>query len=132
MAPIGRRTRHFLNNEEREIAKMLNIDLTISGKEQKFTARGVNIRASYLAYDLYREYTMANGDYPQDLLDRCAEFVCACFGHAFSVDQLLDGYRGSAFRLYPAMLNAVITYTTDAIVNFPDPATAPEMGTAIS
>ena len=105
---------------------MLNITLTIKGKEVPFTARGVNIRASYLAYELYKEYTMANGDYPQELLDRCAEFVCTCFGHAFTVEQLLDGYQGSAFRLYPSMLNAVI-------VNFPEPATAaPEATTGNS
>ena len=112
---------------------MLNIKLTIKGKEVPFTARGVNIRASYLAYELYKEYTMANGDYSQDLLDRCADFVCICFGRAFTVEQLVDGYRGSAFRLYPSMLNAVITYTSEAIVNFPEPATAaPEATTGNS
>lgn len=112
---------------------MLNIKLTIKGKEKEFTARSINIQASYMAYDLYKEYTMANGDYSQDLLDRCADFVCICFGRAFTVEQLVDGYRGSAFRLYPSMLNAVITYTSEAIVNFPEPVTAaPEATTGNS
>lgn len=112
---------------------MINITLTVRGKDKEYLARGVNIRTSYMAYELYREYTEAAGDYSQDLLDRCAEFVCEVFGHAFTVDQLLDGYRGSAFRLYPAMLNAVVAYTSEAIINFPEAAKAEaETETAIS
>ena len=103
---------------------MINIRLTIRGKDKEFVARGINIRASYTAYELFREYTMADGDYSPDLLQRCAEFVCLCFGHAFSAEQLETGYQGSAFRLYPALLNAVITYSNEQIVNFPEAATA--------
>ena len=111
---------------------MISIKLTIDGKEQEYVARGINIRTSYMAYDLFREYPTAEGDYKQDLLDRCAEFVCECFGHAFSAEQLETGYRGSAFRLYPALLNAVITYSNEAIVNFPEAATATAPEAAIS
>ena len=101
---------------------MITIQLIIDGKQQSFTARGVTLRRSYEAYELYREYELAGGNYPPELMERCEDFVCACFGGAFTREQLLDGYQGTAYRLYPNMLNAVVGYTNDLIVNFPDPA----------
>ena len=105
---------------------MIRITLTINGKEKEFTARGVSLRASYMAYEIYREYELAGGNYPQELLEKCEDFIITVFGGAFSRDELLDGYRGSAFRLYPGMLNAVVSYSSEAIVNFPEPAETPE------
>lgn len=101
---------------------MIKLKLMQGGKEKEYIARGVTLRTSIHAYDLYRRYGRAEGDYTEDLLDECAEFICTIFGHAFNADDLLNGYQGSAFRLYPAMMNAIIGYTNDEIVNFPDPA----------
>lgn len=101
---------------------MISISLMVGGKEQTYTARGVTLRTSLMAYDLYREYDLCAGNYTPDLLDRCAAFVCACFGGAFTQDQLMDGYMGSAFRLFPNMLNAVVGYSNETIANFPEPA----------
>lgn len=111
---------------------MIQIRLMVDGKEETFRAAGVNLRNSLLAYDLYKEYTEANGDYPRELLDKCLDFICSCFGYAFSGDQLLDGYRGSAFILIPGMLNAVVSYVHEQIVNFPRPAQEPDPMTATS
>ena len=107
---------------------MISITLMVNGKERAYVARGVNLRTSLDAYGLFREYEAAAGDYSEGLLDRCLEFVTRCFGNAFSVEQLLTGYLGSAFRLIPNLLQAVVAYSSEAIVNFPEPATTP--GTA--
>ena len=101
---------------------MIRIKLYIDGKEREYTARGVNLRLSYMAYELLREYELAGGNYPQETLEKCEDFVCMCFGGSFSREQLLTGYQGSAFVLYPGMLNAVVAYSNEAIVNFPEPA----------
>ncbi len=106
---------------------MIQIKLMVNGKEETFRAAGVNLRNSLLSYDLYKEYTEANGDYSKDLLERCLDFICSCFGYAFNVDQLQDGYKGSAFILIPGMLDAVVGYVHEQIVNFPKPAQTPEM-----
>lgn len=100
---------------------MITIELILAGRTEKYTARGVNLRTSYTAYELFREYELAGGVYSTELLERCEEFIVACFGGAFTREQLLEGYRGSAFRLYPGMLNAVVSYSNEQIVNFPDP-----------
>lgn len=105
---------------------MIQIALMINGKEETFHAAGVTLRSSLSAYDLYKEYTEAAGDYSKDLLDRCLNFICGCFGSAFSYDDLLDGYKGSAFALIPGMLTAVVSYVHEQIVNFPEPAMTPE------
>lgn len=109
---------------------MLSIKLIINGKEKEFKARGVTLRTSYLAYELYKEYDLAGGMYNPDLLDRIEAFICACFGGAFTQEQLLDGYQGSAFVLYPGILNAVVGYSNDKIANFPPPATTREKAAA--
>lgn len=109
---------------------MIQITLIVRGKSKTYQAAGVNLRTSLEAYDLYKEYDKAGGDYSSDLLDRLAGFVCRCFGDAFTMDQLLDGYKGSAFRLYPAMLDAVIAYVHEQVVNFPNPAEMPVTATA--
>ena len=101
---------------------MIRIKLYIDGKEREYTARGVNLRLSYMAYELLREYELAGGNYPQGTLEKCEDFVCMCFGGSFSREQLLSGYRGSAFVLYPSIMNAVVAYSNEAIVNFPEPA----------
>ena len=71
-----------------------------------------------------QEYDAAGGKYSPELLVRCAASVCRVFGGAFDEAQLLDGYMGSAFRLYPSMLNAVVGYSNEIIANFPEPVTA--------
>ena len=103
---------------------MISIELTIRGKAKRFTAWGVTLRTTLEAYGLYKEYDAAGGNYSPELLDRCAAFVCRVFGGAFDEAQLLDGYMGSAFRLYPSMLNAVVGYSNETIANFPEPVTA--------
>lgn len=109
---------------------MIQIKLNIDGKEREYTARGVNLGVSYMAYELFREYELAGGNYTPELMEKCEDFVCMCFGGAFSREQLLSGYQGSAFVLYPGMLNAVVAYSNEAIVNFPEPAKkAPEKAT---
>ena len=109
---------------------MIRIKLYIDGKERVYTARGVNLLMSYTAYELLREYELAGGNYPQDLLEKCEDFVCQCFGGSFSREQLLSGYPGSAFVLYPSIMNAVVAYSNEEIVNFPEPAKkAPEKAT---
>ena len=104
---------------------MLTISLMIDGKEKNYTARGITLRASYDAYDIYRRYTEANGDYTPELLEECADLVVRIFGGAFTREQLETGYMGSAFRLYPGILSEVVGYSNDTIANFPQPATAP-------
>ena len=105
---------------------MIKIKLLIKGKEREYVARGVNLRVSYDAYELYREYELAGGNYPPELMEKLEDFVVRVFGGAFTREQLLDGYRGSAYRLYPGMLNAVVGYTNEAIINFPEPANQTE------
>ena len=107
---------------------MITIDLVIRGKSKRFTASGVCLRARLDAYDLYRDYTEAGGDFSNELLQRCMDFTRRVFGNAFSEEQLLDGYQGSAFRLFPNLLNAVVSYSNEQIANFPEPAMAPEIG----
>lgn len=101
---------------------MIQITLIVDGRSRIYAAAEVCMRTSLEAYRLFREYSAAGGDYSDDLLARCASFVCGCFGDVFTVDQLLDGYQGSAFALYPSLLNAVVGYVHDRIVNFPEPA----------
>ena len=108
---------------------MLTIKLTINGKEKEFVARGVTLRASYDAYELYREYDLAGGVYPPDLLERIEALICRIFGNAFTQEQLLDGYHGSAFVLYPSVLHTVVGYSNERIANFPPPATAQDQTT---
>ena len=102
---------------------MINITLFIKGKEKTFAARGVNLGVSYRAYDLYRRYERAGGDYSPELMEELEQFVVDCFGGAFAREQLREGYRGSAYRLFPNMLSAVVGYSNDVIANFPEPAT---------
>ena len=106
---------------------MITIDLMIKGRSRRFTARGVTLRASLDGYELYRAYGEANGDYDDKLIARCVEFTRRIFGNAFSEEQLMDGYQGSAFRLFPSLLNAVVGYSNDTIANFPDPAIEPDL-----
>lgn len=110
---------------------MIQIQLMVNGKEETFRAAGVNLRNSLLAYDLYKEYTEANGDYSNDLLEKCLDFICGCFGNAFSINELKDGYRGSAFILIPGMLNEVVGYVHEQIVNFPKPVQTLEARTGM-
>ena len=106
---------------------MINIELMVDGKKKTYRAANVTLRTSYEAYRLYREYTECQGDYTDELLERCERMVCRIFGDAFTPEQLLDGYRGSAFRLFPGMLNAIVSYSNEQIANFPGPpATAAE------
>ena len=100
---------------------MITIELVSGGKTKKYKAANVTLRVSYDAYRLYRKYTEAQGDYPEELLEECANLVCRVFGNAFTEQELLDGYHGSAFRLYPGMLNAIIAYSNEQIANFPEP-----------
>ena len=103
---------------------MIQITLAINGRSRTYTATDICMRTSLDSYRLMREYSQADGDYTDDLLRRCGEFVCDCFGGVFTVDQLMDGYRDSAFTLYPSMLAAVVGYIHDKIINFPEPVTA--------
>lgn len=102
---------------------MITIELVLGGKTKTFRAANVTLRTSYDAYRLYRQYTEAAGDYSDELLEDCAQLVCRCFGGAFTEEELLDGYRGSAFRLFPGIMNAIIGYSNEQIANFPDPPT---------
>ena len=101
---------------------MIMIELVLEGKAKRFKAAGVSLRVSYDAYDLYRRYTEAGGDYSKELLEECEQLVVRCFGGAFTAEELLDGYRGSAFRLYPGIMNAIISYSNEQIANFPEPS----------
>lgn len=110
---------------------MINITLTVNGADRKYQAHGVTLRTSLDAYALYREYEQAAGNYDEALLERCCDFIVRCFGYAFDRQQLEAGYMGSAFRLIPNMLQAVVAYSSEAIVNFPEPATmTPETAAA--
>ena len=118
--------RSFLILEDED---MITIELIQKGRSKVYKARGISLRLSLDAYDIFRDYSAAGGDYKRELLDRCAQFVCDVFGNAFTVEDLETGYQGSAFVLYPSMLNAVIGYTAEAVANFPEPSimTASEM-----
>ena len=109
---------------------MIHITLIISGKSKTYKAAGVNLSNSIEAYDLYREYTEANGNYPSELLDRCCEFVTKIFGNAFTVQELGNGYKGSAFTLLPNLFSAVIGYVEEQVINFPEPPTTAERAAA--
>ena len=105
---------------------MINITLMVNGKDQTYKAAGMNLSASIEAYDLFREYDEAKGDYSSELLQRCFKFVCKIFGNAFSVHELGSGYKGSAFVLLPNILQAAVGYVDGQIVNFPAPPIAAE------
>ncbi len=108
---------------------MIQIALIVSGKEQIYRAAGMNLKNSLTAYELYKEYSQAEGDFSDELIEKCLLFVTGIFGGAFTREQLLEGYKGSAFILFPNMLRACVSYVNEEIVNFPEPATAPEMKT---
>lgn len=101
---------------------MMQLTLMIGGKEKSYRAAGLCLRTSLEAYGLYREYEAAQGDYSDELIERCLDYIRRIFGGAFSADELLDGYRESAFALIPGVLGAAIRYVNDEIVNFPNPA----------
>lgn len=101
---------------------MIKITLSLNGRSRTYPATEICMRTSLDAYRLFREYSTADGDYSDDLLRRCSEFVCDCFGGVFTPDQLWDGYQDSAFTLFPAMLSAVVGYAQEKIINFPEPA----------
>ena len=109
---------------------MITIRLMNHGKEREYVSKGVTLGVSYSAYNLFRRYEEAAGNYPLELLKELESFVCRVFGGAFSEEELRNGYQGSAFRLYPSILQAVVAYSSEAIVNFPEPAMAPGTGTA--
>ena len=111
---------------------MIQITLTVKGKERQYRAAGMNLRASLDAYELYKAYSEAGGDYSAELTDKCIDFICRIFGRSFSTDELLDGYKGSAYILIPSILRTAVGYVNDEIVNFPEPAKAPEMEAAIA
>ena len=100
---------------------MIQITLIVEGKSQTYKAAGMNLGASMLAYDLFRAYEKAEGDYTQDLLDSCMNFITEIFGHSFTVRELCDGYKGSAFVLFPNILRAAVGYVDEQIINFPTP-----------
>ena len=108
---------------------MIQITLIVNGKEQTYRAAGMNLKYSLTAYELYKEYSQAEGDYGDELIEKCLQFVTGIFGGAFTEKQLLDGYKGSAFILFPNMLRACVSYVNEEIVNFPEPATMPETQT---
>ena len=105
---------------------MIQITLIVNGKEQTYRAAGMNLKNSLTAYELYKEYSQAEGDFSDELIEQCLQFVTGIFGGAFTQEQLLSGYKGSAFILFPNMLRACVSYVNEEIVNFPEPAQMPE------
>ena len=108
---------------------MIQITLIVSGKEQIYRAAGMNLRNSLTAYELYKKYSQAEGDYSVGLIQDCLRFITDIFGDVFTEEQLLDGYKGSAYILIPNMLRTCVSYVNEEIVNFPMPATMPEAET---
>lgn len=94
----------------------------VGGTETTYKSRGVRMRSCLEAYRLYEKYEACRGDYGEDLIEECLEFICGCFDHAFTVDALLDGYAGTPYALIPQMLREVIGYVNDRIVIFPTAA----------
>lgn len=105
---------------------MLQITLMVAGKEMTYRAAGMNLGASLTAYELYKEYGEAGGEYSAELMEKCVQFTCEIFGKAFSREQLLSGYHGSAFILFPALLREAVGYVESEVVNFPQPPKAAE------
>lgn len=105
---------------------MIQICLNNDGAKKVYKATGVCMGVSLDAYNLYREYTEAEGNYSDDLIQRLNELICRCFGDQFSENELLKGYPESAFVLYPRILREIVGYVHDKLVNFPEPAMAPE------
>lgn len=105
---------------------MIQITLIVSGKEQIYRAAGMNLKNSLTAYELYKKYSQAEGDYSAGMIQECLRFIIDIFGGAFSEEQLLEGYKGSAFILIPNMLRSCVSYVNEEIVNFPMPAEMPE------
>lgn len=106
---------------------MIQITLNLRGKARTYRASGMNLGASLDAYEIYREYTAAGGDYSAELIERCLDFICRIFGGSFTADELKKGYDGSAFVLIPTMLRVAVGYVNDQIANFPEPAATPEV-----
>lgn len=105
---------------------MIQIHLEIGGEKKTYKATGICMGVSLDAYNLYREYTEAEGNYSEDLIERLNELICRCFGDKFTERELLNGYRESAFVLYPRILREIVGYVHDKLVNFPEPAQVPE------
>lgn len=101
---------------------MIQITLKIDGQRKVFQSTGVRMRACLDAYRLAEEYDKCGGDYSDEMIERCTEFVLEVFGHKFTADQLLDGYEGSPFALFPALMREVIAYTAERIAQFPTTA----------
>lgn len=105
---------------------MIKITLTIDGKEKYFRITDVRMRACLEAYRLASEYEKCNGDFSDEMLEKCTDFVCSVFGNAFTPEDLLDGYKGNPFALFPALLREVISFSSDKIAQFPTPAVKPK------
>lgn len=101
---------------------MIQITLNANGTRRTYRSTGVRMRACLEAYRLAEEYEKCSGEYPEELIERCIEFVLEVFGRAFTQDDLLDGYEGSPFALFPQLIREVIAYANDRIVDFPIPA----------
>lgn len=101
---------------------MIQITLNINGARRVYKSTGVRMRACLEAYRLGEAYEKCGGEYPDELIERCIEFVLETFGRAFTRDELLDGYEGSPFALFPQLIREVIGYANDRIVDFPIPA----------
>lgn len=108
---------------------MIQIALMVNGKEQIYRAAGMNLKNSLTAYELYKKYSVAEGDYNVGLIQECLRFIVGIFGGAFTEEQLLEGYKGSAFILIPNMLRVCVSYVNEEIVNFPEPAKMPDVKT---
>lgn len=100
---------------------MLNIILTIDGKEKKFRDE-IRLKESLRAYELYQEYEKAAGVYSPEQLETIVDFIVECWGGQFTREQLLDGYKGSIFVLIPSLLGEIIQYVAEKIRDFPTTA----------
>lgn len=101
---------------------MIQITLKINGKEKVYRSIGVRMRTCLDAYQLAADYERCGGEFDAEMIARCVAFVLGVFDHAFTADELMDGYEGSPFALFPSLMREVIGYTADRIVDFPTKA----------
>ena len=101
---------------------MISLTLELPGMKPKTYKDEARMRECLDAYDLAKRWEAAAGYYPPELLEDAARFVCRCFGHRFTQDDLLSGYRGSPFVMFPELLRTLIGYVSDQVADFPPKA----------
>jgi hypothetical protein len=112
----------------------MKLTIVLDGEKRDFYAHGLTAGASWTAFDLLDEIaarTESGSLYDKEHRETLLRFIVELFGHQFTEQEFLEGYRDSFYNAAPDMLRSVIAGITAKVQSFPNvPAGAAEEASA--